>query len=472
MSIFKRGIYCICLLSASTLAIHAQNSTEAKTITLNDLSAFRDPGANWTIGSDALADPETEGSLKAAPGAGVAVNHLNPSKNSHLITKEEFGDLDLELDFMMSKGSNSGVYLQGRYEVQLLDSWTELHPGFSDCGGIYQRWDDARGAGHEGYQGIAPVTNTCKAPGLWQHMKIRFRAPRFNAAGEKIANARFLDVYLNGVLVQLQQEVTGPTRSSAFDDEKPSGPLMLQGDHGNIAFRNIHYGPPAAEPKWEESDDPIVVKADGKPYLLRSFVNYGDRKLTHVISAGYPTLLNFSYDLKEGALFQVWRGQFMDVTDMWHERGEPQLAKPLGSVITLSDAPSLAILADMSAPWPDSVAFDDFKNKGYTLDEQRFPSFEYEYNGIKAVDKLSAPTARSLVREIKVTDAPASLYARIATGSVIESLGKGLYAIDGKSWYLRLDERVKPLIRQAQHGKEMLIPVGKENNPVSYSLSW
>lgn len=472
MSIFKRGLYCACLLTASTLAVHAQNPQGGASISLNDLGAFREPGANWTVGSDAFADLNKDGAMMAVPGAGVAVDVLNPKNNSHLVTKEEFGDLELELDFMMAKGSNSGVFLQGRYEVQLFDSWTKLHPEFSDVGGIYQRWEDARGDGHQGYQGIAPLTNVARAPGLWQHLKIRFQAPIFDAAGQKVRNARFLEVYLNGVLVQLQEEVTGPTRSSAFDDEKPMGPLMLQGDHGNVAFKNIHYKPLAAEPQQDPGDNPILLKADGKPYLLRSFLNYGDKKLTHVISAGYPSLLNFSYDLKEGALFQVWRGQFLDVTDMWHERGEPQLAKPLGSVIVLTDAPSLAILADAGTAWPDSVTFDDFHNKGYTLDENRFPAFEYEYNGIKVVDKISAPTATSLVREIKVTDPPAGLYARIGMGSVIESLGKGLYAIDGKSYYIKLDESIKPLIRPSPRGKELLVPIGKNMSALSYSLMW
>jgi len=167
-----------------------------------------------------MADLNTSAAMKAVPGTGVAVDVLNPKDNKHLITKQEFGDLELELDFMMAKGSNSGVFLQGRYEVQLLDSWTKIHPGFSDCGGIYQRWDDARGEGHQGYEGIAPFTNVSRAPGLWQHLKIRFQAPVFNATGEKISNARFLEVDLNGVPVQLQEEVTGPTRSAAFDDEK------------------------------------------------------------------------------------------------------------------------------------------------------------------------------------------------------------------------------------------------------------
>ena len=472
MSIFKRALYSAYLLTFSVLVVNAQTPQLGASIPLSDLGAFREQGSNWTIGSDAIADPQIDAAMKAVPGTGVAVDILNPKDNKQLITKQEFGDLELELDFMMAKGSNSGVFLQGRYEVQLLDSWTKIDPKFSDCGGIYQRWDDARGEGHQGYEGVAPLMNVARAPGLWQHLKIRFRAPVFNAAGEKISNARFLEIYLNGVLVQLQAEVTGPTRSAAFVDEKPTGPLMLQGDHGNVAFRNIHYKPLGIEPQQHPGDNPILLKADGKPYLLRSFLNYGPRKLTHVISAGYPSLLNFSYDLKAGALLQVWRGQFLDVTDMWYERGEPQLAKPLGSVIVLSDAPSLAVLAGQDTPWPDSVAFDDFHNKGYTLDEFRFPSFEYEYNGISVTDKISAPSANSLLRKITVTDPPAGLYARIAMGTTIESLGKGMYAIDDRSYYISMDESIKPLIRQTQGGKELLVLMDKHSNSLTYSMSW
>src|SRR5262249_45701970 len=76
-------------------------------------------------------------------------------------------------------------------------------------------------------------------PGLWQHLRIEFEAPRFDAAGKKTKNARFVKVVLNGYTIQENVEVTGPTRSAAFNDEKPLGPLMIQGDHGAVALRNL-----------------------------------------------------------------------------------------------------------------------------------------------------------------------------------------------------------------------------------------
>jgi hypothetical protein len=67
-----------------------------------------------------------------------------------------------------------------------------------------------------------------------------FRAPRFEGK-RKVANARFVKVVLNGAVVQENVEVTGPTRAAPFQDEQPTGPLMIQGDHGPVALRNIEY---------------------------------------------------------------------------------------------------------------------------------------------------------------------------------------------------------------------------------------
>ena len=210
-------------------------------IPLSNLDAFNRPGTNWSIAGNAAADINSEGILNTRYRTGVVVNLISQKDNTHLITRQQFGDIELELDFMMPKGSNSGIYLQGRYEVQLFDSWGNIDPTYADCGGIYQRWDEKRPGNMKGYEGIPPLMNTAKAPGLWQHIRIKFRAPRFDSQGKKTENARFEEVYLNGVLIQLQVEVTGPTRAAAYEDEQPEGPLMLQGDHGNVAFRNISY---------------------------------------------------------------------------------------------------------------------------------------------------------------------------------------------------------------------------------------
>lgn len=209
------------------------------TVVLESLKDFQSmEGTSWKIAEAVYANRNENQHLVMTQGSGVLANLPDEGNKSNLFTVLEHGDLDIELDFMMPKGSNSGLYFQGRYEVQLFDSWLKDTIDFGDCGGIYQRFDFTR---NQGFEGTAPLMNAAKAPGLWQHLKVRFRAPRFDSFGKKISNARFDWVYLNDVLIQKDVEVTGPTLGAAFEDEKALGSLMIQGDHGPVAFRNIKY---------------------------------------------------------------------------------------------------------------------------------------------------------------------------------------------------------------------------------------
>jgi hypothetical protein len=139
---------------------------------------------------------------------------------------------------MAPQGSNSGVYLQGLYEVQVFDSYGVASPKTSDCGAIYHRWIDNKPVG-----GSAPKMNASRKPGEWQSFHIWFRAPRFDASGKKTGNARFLRVLHNGVEVQKDVEVDGPTRAHMNIPEAALNPLMLQGDHGPVAYRNLYMRP-------------------------------------------------------------------------------------------------------------------------------------------------------------------------------------------------------------------------------------
>ncbi len=167
------------------------------------------------------------------PGEGVLVNGIEGHEQD-LKSVFQHGDCVAHLEFCVSSNSNSGVYFQGRYEIQILDSWGVEHPKYGDCGGLYQRWKN-----EQGYEGHAPLLNASKPAGEWQAFDVVFRAPRFDVAGKKIENARFVKVVHNGKLIHKNVEVTGPTRSPVFNDEKPLGLLMLQGDHGPVAFRNL-----------------------------------------------------------------------------------------------------------------------------------------------------------------------------------------------------------------------------------------
>jgi hypothetical protein len=117
----------------------------------------------------------------------------------------------------------SGVYLQGRYEVQILDSYG-LEGRDNECGGIYRVGK--------------PLVNMCAPPTQWQTYDITFRGPRFSSNGEKTDLATLTAVH-NGVLIQDEVKAKGPTTAAPDNTEKGPGGLYLQ-DHGNVVqFRNI-----------------------------------------------------------------------------------------------------------------------------------------------------------------------------------------------------------------------------------------
>ena len=183
----------------------------------------------WKVVADAKLDPSDP---KKLVGSGIArgldgVLLRGPiDHGSDIYTEKTFGDCELHVEFAVPRGSNSGVYLMGEYEVQVFDSFgkPDNKLGQGDVGAIYST--------------AKPTKNAAKAPGEWQTFDIVFQAPRF-AKGKKTQNAKFVSVKLNGQEIQKDVEVKGPTGSQLSNDEKPTGPVMLQGDHGIVAFRNM-----------------------------------------------------------------------------------------------------------------------------------------------------------------------------------------------------------------------------------------
>ena len=216
-------------------------SLPLQTQELNDLTGFKPTTSNWKVVGAVSADHTQKEHIVTEDGTGVLVNAPSDDANQFIQTAWDHGDLEVDLEVMMPKGSNSGLYFQGRYEIQLFDSWKKSDPQHSDMGGIYQRWDESQPEGQKGYEGHAPASNQSKAPGLWQHFHIIFRAPRFNEQGEKIENAKFESVALNGTIIHENVSLNGPTRGPIAQEEVALAPLLIQGDHGPVAFRNFKY---------------------------------------------------------------------------------------------------------------------------------------------------------------------------------------------------------------------------------------
>jgi hypothetical protein len=200
-----------------------------------DLNGWRQPRGEWQVADGVALDAAKPEVFAISPGMGVMVNGA-AGRTCDLMTVAEYGDVQLHVEFCVAKHSNSGIYLQGRYEVQIYDSYgvpQDAYPGI-ECGGIYPQWLDGQRVG-----GHSPRVNASKPSGEWQTFDIVFRAPRFDAEGQKIANARMVRVTHNGQVIHENVEVKGPTRSAAWNDERALGPILLQGDHGPVAYRNL-----------------------------------------------------------------------------------------------------------------------------------------------------------------------------------------------------------------------------------------
>jgi len=186
-----------------------------------------DPARNmWKVGAATL-DPNNPKAVIVAPLGHDLINSKEHSTD--LYTEQEFGSVRLTCEVLVPKGANSGIYLQGRYEVQVLDSYPkdkDFSPG--DMGGIYSQ--------------TAPKNAKYLKPGEWNTFDITFQAPKFDAEGKKTANATFVKVVLNGVTIHENVEAPKPT-GGELGKEVAKGPLMLQGDHGAVAFRNIELTP-------------------------------------------------------------------------------------------------------------------------------------------------------------------------------------------------------------------------------------
>lgn len=130
---------------------------------------------------------------------------------ANLITDEKFDDFKLHVEFRIPKGSNSGVYLRGRYEVQVTDG-KGLEPAVDQLGGIY------------GF--ISPSEMVAKEPGEWQSFDV-------------ILLGRMVTLDVNGKRVITNQEIPGITGGALDSNEGEPGPLYIQGDHGPVEYRNI-----------------------------------------------------------------------------------------------------------------------------------------------------------------------------------------------------------------------------------------
>lgn len=186
-------------------------SGKADEIKSNFLQRYSNDAAAWTVDADGIATP-----------------------NKHdITTKVEVKDCFLHCEFRCPAdangnavgGGNSGVGFHGRYEVQILNSYGKK-PEAHECGALYSQ--------------KAPLVIASRKPGEWQTFDIIFRAPRLDANDQAVEKPR-ATVFQNGILVQNNEEFNGPTgiQYGQYKGMVKTGPILLQGDHDAVQFRNV-----------------------------------------------------------------------------------------------------------------------------------------------------------------------------------------------------------------------------------------
>jgi hypothetical protein len=229
------GLTCVTIV---TLAAAARAQSDRLELFKDKLAAFKEPYGDWQEVGGVELDPKNPKKFVAKEGSGVWYN--GPKGNAkNLFSKQKFADVEIHLEFCVPKGSNSGIKFHSHYEIQILDSFGKKELTGDDCGGVYPRADVIKGRYTHLDKGIAPKVNACKAPGEWQTLDVTFLAPRFDKEGKKIKNAMIEKATLNGQVIHDKQELLTPTGDRWKNKEMVEGPLMIQADHGPVAFRNV-----------------------------------------------------------------------------------------------------------------------------------------------------------------------------------------------------------------------------------------
>ncbi len=224
------AVMLVVVLASAAWVVAADTEKAAQPFNGKDLKGWKSKGKDmgfWCVGT-AKVDPSKESELLVDPKGKELINAKGGGFD--LYSEYTHGDAIITLEVMVPKGSNSGIYVHGEYEIQVLDSFgKEENPGGGDMGAVY---------------GAQPPTKpSYKKPGEWSTYEIHYQAPKFDADGKKTANARLLKVILNGRTIHENLEMKGVTPGGVDGKEKAKGPLMFQGNHGPVAYRNIKIAP-------------------------------------------------------------------------------------------------------------------------------------------------------------------------------------------------------------------------------------
>ena len=200
---------------------------------------FQKVDAKWVRTDSVALKGPAEDRLQPGPEVKDGPVWVNgPGRAADLITKEQFGDCELHVEFLIAKRANAGVKFQALYEIQMLDTYGKPADTGNSMGGIYPR-ATAKPKYHHIDKGTPPKVNAARPAGEWQTLDIIWAAPKFDATGKRRSPGRVVKATLNGQVIHENAPVETPTGANWVKKDTAEGPILLQGDHGPVAFRAV-----------------------------------------------------------------------------------------------------------------------------------------------------------------------------------------------------------------------------------------
>jgi hypothetical protein len=221
-------------------------------------------------------------------------------------------------------------------------------------------------------------------------------------------------------------------------------------------------------------NDPIFLDAK-EPTILRSFsdvVKDGkkQKRITHAVNVGNQDKLHYTYDLSNGAIAQIWKGDFLDTSPMWDNRGDGS-SRPRGAVLALTDA-QIFVSNDSKGTFSEApIESSNYRALGYDLNMDNLPTFRYKIYGSDVEDQIRITDGKYLTRTLNVKNADATkpMMCRLAVGSSISKLTDDTYEVDGKSYYIKVSTGTVATIEKSGENTMLLVPV---KDKVEYSVLW
>lgn len=300
-----------------------------------------------------------------------------------------------------------------------------------------------------------------------------------------------------GARIYLDDEMILDVDGDSSEEDGETVVTLTEGEHRirvdyyqltNAANFNLYYIAPGGERTalndlsgsrdiiTPPSTDITEIELDDRPYLLRSFLNFPPGKVydytdkrTHVVNVGEREGPNYSYDLQSGSILQVWRGKFVDVSNMWVERGQAQIARPLGQLVAFDGKIGWSETQD---DWVDSLS--DVRHLRYDLDAAGRPTFVFGTDDEETLltDRI-VPSENGLERTLTNEAGEMVQYVLLGSARKITERSLGSFSLRGPGINLDVRELASGSLTLLRGDNvERLVAELPPGEHITYSINW